>query len=124
MQGGTITTDRVWDFGGAPVHLANDVTINAPGSLTVSPGSVIKRGTGVSLTASTGPLLAVYCHADPIEQTRWGFARVGVHRWRFLRSALDGLDAELQLRGNRLQEVEAPTVPGLIELCKRMGVWV
>lgn len=73
------------------------------------------------LDDATGPLLPVYCHADPNEQTRWGFARVGVHRRRFLRSALDGLDAELQLRGVRLLEVEAPTVPGLIELCQRIG---
>ncbi len=66
VQGGTINTDRNWDFDGNVAHLTSSVTIRDPGSLTVAPGSVIKLGTGVSIDADTGPLKAIGTTTEPI----------------------------------------------------------
>ena len=66
LRGGTITTDRVWDFDGLPAHLTSSVSISDPGSLTIVPGSVIKMGTGITLGADTGPLKAIGTAAEPI----------------------------------------------------------
>ena len=66
LQGGTITTDRVWDFGGNAAHMTGSVGINDPGSLTVAAGSVIKLGVGHTIDANTGPLLAIGTEDAPI----------------------------------------------------------
>ena len=66
LAGGTVNDERVWDFGGAPIHVTSAVTINAPGSLTVAAGSVVKFGVGGSVDANTGPLKAVGTAEAPI----------------------------------------------------------
>ncbi len=58
LAGGTISTDRVWDFGGLPAHLTGNVTIGGTGSLTIVPGSVIKIGTNLFINDNGGPLIA------------------------------------------------------------------
>ena len=66
LAGGTVTTDRVWDFGGLPVHLSNRVQINQPGSLTIVPGTLIKFTAGADIYAASGPLIAEGTVNDPI----------------------------------------------------------
>ena len=48
-------------------------------------------------------IAAVYCY-DPRQffQTRWGFAKTGALRAKFLKEALENLDRQLQTLGNRL----------------------
>ncbi|MCB8746836.1 DASH family cryptochrome [Rhodoferax sp. U2-2l] len=65
-------------------------------------------------------LLPVFCHAPP-EVTRWGFARVGLHRQRTLRTALDDLAARLQVHGSRLVELVGAPATTLPALCHALG---
>ena len=65
-------------------------------------------------------LLAVFCHAPP-ETTRWGFARMGPHRQRYLRATLDDLAAGLQARGSRLVELFGAPATTLPALCQAIG---
>ena len=66
-------------------------------------------------------LLPVYCHPNPEAQTRWGFVRVGRHRQRFLRDALDALDAALRARGSRLIEVVGAPTEQLKRIARAVG---
>ena len=65
-------------------------------------------------------LLPVFCHA-PQTTTRWGFARVGPHRQRYLRATLDDLAAALQARGSHLLELFGAPATTLPALCHALG---
>jgi len=65
-------------------------------------------------------LLPVFCHT-PNEATRWGFARMGPHRQRYLRATLDDLAAGLQALGSCLIELAGPPATTLPALCQALG---
>ncbi|OQW88417.1 MAG: deoxyribodipyrimidine photolyase [Rhodoferax ferrireducens] len=74
----------------------------------------------VQLAQRTGQtLLPVFCQAPP-ETTRWGFARVGPHRQRYLRATLDDLAARLQAHGSRLLELFGAPATTLPALCQAL----
>ncbi|MEM6689680.1 MAG: hypothetical protein AAF664_09650, partial [Planctomycetota bacterium] len=71
LTGGTLNTDRTWDFGELPVHLVGDVTISNdaesnPATLTVAPGSVVKIDAGRFVSANPGILKAEGTADSPI----------------------------------------------------------
>ncbi len=67
-------------------------------------------------------LLPVYCHGAAFgETTRWGFARVGVHRRRILRATIDELSARLAARGSGLVELSGPPQDVLPQLARAVG---
>ena len=81
LQGGTLSENRTWDFGGLPVHLSSDLTIgeNAEGpvTLTITPGSVIKLPTSGAITANPGVLRAEGTADNPIVFTSFNDDTIG-----------------------------------------------
>jgi deoxyribodipyrimidine photo-lyase len=65
-------------------------------------------------------LLPVYCRT-PAQTTRWGFARVGMHRQRFLRATLDDLARRLHAVGSGLLELTGPAATTLPALAQTLG---
>ena len=81
LQGGTLSENRTWDFGGLPVHLSSDLTIgeNAEGpvTLTITPGSVIKLPTSGVISANPGVLIAEGTADNPIVFTSFNDDTIG-----------------------------------------------
>ena len=67
-------------------------------------------------------LLPVFCH-DPVAdtETAWGFARMGAHRRKFLRAALDDLTAQLRALGSELIELQGEPSQALATLAQTIG---
>ncbi len=69
-DGGVISSDRTWDFGGLPVQLGGTITINAsqagPTALAIEPGTVVKLDKGDYFHANTGSIKALGTAAAPI----------------------------------------------------------
>jgi len=68
-------------------------------------------------------LLPVFVHDDKhLQDTQWSFPRMGVHRRRFQRGALDGLNARLQAAGSRLVECDGHPPEVLSALCRQFNI--
>ncbi|MEZ6135593.1 MAG: CARDB domain-containing protein [Pirellulaceae bacterium] len=70
IQGGNLTSDRVWDYGSLPIHLTGTTSVNAsqasPTTLTIAAGTVVKFDKGDYLHANTGTLKALGSASEPI----------------------------------------------------------
>ncbi len=70
IQGGSLSADRTWDYGGLPVHLTGTMVINAGQSttttLTIAAGTVVKFEKGDYLWANSGTLNALGTAAEPV----------------------------------------------------------
>ncbi|WP_370871233.1 DASH family cryptochrome [Hydrogenophaga sp.] len=66
-------------------------------------------------------LLPVVVRAPDGEQTPWGFARVGLHRRRFLADTLEDLRPQLTGRGSGLLEAKGDPVTVLLALAAATG---
>ncbi|MCA9172316.1 MAG: hypothetical protein KDB23_31845, partial [Planctomycetales bacterium] len=65
LESGTITVDQTWDFSGLPVHLTDDLAIDAAATLTITPGTIVKLPYGAHLDAR-GNILANGTADEPI----------------------------------------------------------
>ncbi|MCA9140586.1 MAG: hypothetical protein KDB00_27630, partial [Planctomycetales bacterium] len=72
VQGGTLATNRTWDYGDLPLHLIggdlfirNDVNTN-PVTLSVAPGTVVKVSQGFQIRAMEGALQAIGTSSEPV----------------------------------------------------------
>jgi subtilase family serine protease len=65
VNGGTLSADRTWDFGGLPVHLSGDFRLATEASLAIVPGSVIKMPTGAYFEVD-GTFTAEGTESEPI----------------------------------------------------------
>ena len=66
IQGGTLSEDRVWDYGKLPIQLANDLRVAAPATLSIAPGTVVKMPRAKFIESSTGTISAIGTAAEPI----------------------------------------------------------
>lgn len=80
-----------------------------------------QRALRAACESGAGHLVPVYCHADYDEPTRWGFARVGVHRRAVLAAAVWDLRRQLADLGNPLVECCGPPGKALPALAHAMG---
>lgn len=68
-------------------------------------------------------LLPVFVHDDKhFQDTQWSFPRMGEHRRRFQRGALDGLNARLQAAESRLVECAGHPPEVLSALCRHFNI--
>ncbi|MCA9191786.1 MAG: hypothetical protein KDB03_08490 [Planctomycetales bacterium] len=70
VQGGNLTSDRIWDYGTLPVVLTASLSINnsqtATSTLTIMPGTVVKVPRGDYIYAQSGTLKAMGTAEQPI----------------------------------------------------------
>ena len=106
VRNGTIQdAQRLWDFGGLPVHLAGDVTVAATSTLVIVPGQVVKLppsghihvvGLLRAVGTPTAPITFTSTRDDTVagDSNSDGDATTpGPGAWEAL--YLDGLDSEL-----------------------------
>jgi hypothetical protein len=65
LSAGTVADERSWEFGGLPVHLTSSVTVNAGGTLTIAPGTVVKVPSAAYFSVS-GTVIADGTAEEPI----------------------------------------------------------
>ncbi|MEO8427416.1 MAG: Ig-like domain-containing protein, partial [Verrucomicrobiota bacterium] len=57
--GGSLSSNRIFDFGGLAVYVSSDTAIDGGATLTIVPGQVVKFAQGASLTVNTGFLTSL-----------------------------------------------------------------
>lgn len=72
-------------------------------------------------TSGARYMVAVYCHPDRDETTRWGFDRVGPHRRAVVAAALRDLDRQMAHLGGRLLECRGSASTVLPALVRAVG---
>ncbi len=68
LQGGTVASNRSWNFANTPVHVVGDLAVADSKSLTLAPGTILKFATGASFYAA-GTLVAEGSTSSPIVLT-------------------------------------------------------
>ena len=66
LQGGTLSTDRSWDYGQLPVQLSGDFAVAAAATLTIAAGTVVKMPQAKYIESTTGTISAIGTAAEPI----------------------------------------------------------